>query len=180
MRYHGLTFLILLLASFSAFAQTMPIGIHNNSREPSRTVVGNYLRMDYQGLRLDKNTWTRMKSLTTWKENPEWQSFTIVSRFDVSPGEESLRAATVNVQYTILGRFDLGIGYVPERRTEEVAFQLKDVDNSWKIDNVDPPIAPHVSRANAIAWMKSRLATEKDEANKIALQKALAALGEKP
>ncbi len=179
MRYRGLV-LFILLASVLALAQSLPIGIHNNSREPSRTVVSNYCRMDYQGLRLEKNTWPRMKALTTWKENPDWQGITIVSRYDVFSNADGLRSASVNVQYAVLGRFDIGVGYVAERRTEEITFQLRDVEDSWKIDDVTPQTNPHVSKANAVAWMKAKLATEKDTANKIALQKALKALGENP
>jgi hypothetical protein len=156
--------LILLLACTSSWAQIPLRG--GPRRDPSRTVVGNYCRMDYEGLRL-----------TTWKENHDWQGFTIVSQYEVLPNTDGLRSATVDVRYSVLGRFELGLGYSAEPGREEVSFFLKDVDDEWKIDQLDPPIAPHVSKARAIAWMKNALAAEKDTANKIALQKALKDLG---
>ena len=147
------------------------------SREPSRTVVNTYCRMDYEGSRLLKESWPRMKPLTTWKENPDWKGFTVVSQYDILDASEGLRAATVSVKYAVLGRFELGLGYTAEPGREEVSFRLKDVDGAWKIDDLDPAINPHVSKARAIAWLKSALAAEKDAGNKIALETALHSLG---
>ncbi len=180
MRSHVLI-VFLLLAGCVGLAQTpLPLGAHSSSREPARIVVNDYCRLDYQGSRLAKDTWPRVKALTTWKDNPDWQGFTIVSQYEVSPADEGLRSATVNVQYSVLGHFDVGLGFFPEQRREDVWFLLKNVDSSWKIDAQDPPINPHVSKLRAISWLKASLATEKDPANKIALQKALKDLGGNP
>jgi hypothetical protein len=177
MRLH-LLLLTVLLACTSSFAQIPIRGIPH--RAASRNVVNTYCRMDYEGSRLLKDSWPRLKPLTTWKENPDWQGFTIVSQYEILDATEGMRAATVSVKYSVLGRFEPGIGYSAEPGREEVSFSLKDVDSEWKIDELDPAINPHVSKARAIAWLKTALTAEKDSANKIAIQRALKDLGATP
>ncbi len=166
--------LFILLTSTASIAQFPIHGVPQ--RIASRNAVSNYCRMDYEGSRLRKDSWARMKSLTTWKDNPDWQGFTVVSHYDLVVADDGLRSATVVVKYVVLGRFERGLGYAAEPGTEEVTFRLKDVDGDWKIDDVDPIITPHISKARALAWLKTSLAAEKDAANKIALEKALMAL----
>jgi hypothetical protein len=178
MRRRGPFFLFLvLLTCTSAWAQLRGLIRHPDA---SRTIVNNYCRMDYEGFRLLKDSWPRMKPLTTWKENPEWQGFTVVSQYDVVSANEGLHSASVQVQYAVLGRFRTGLGYLAERGDEEVSFRLRDVDSSWKIEDMDPFINPHVSRARAIAWLKSALAAEKDAVNKVSMERALKDLGANP
>jgi hypothetical protein len=170
--------LLVLFACTTSFAQ---IPLHGAPhRDASRNVVNRYVRMDYEGFRLLKDSWPRIKALTTWKNNPEWQAFTIVSQYEVLSSTEGLRGANVSVAYAVLGRFEPGLGYAAEPGREQVSFLLKDVDSEWKIDELDPTINPHVSKARAIDWMKTTLATEKDAVNKMALQKALKQLGATP
>ena len=166
--------LFILLTSTASIAQFPIHGVPQ--RIASRNVVSNYCRMDYEGSRLLKDSWARMKPLTTWKDNPDWQGFTVVSQYELVDASDGLRSAIVVVKYFVLGRFEGGLGYAAEPGTEEVTFRLKDVDGDWKIDDVDPIITPHISKARAVAWLKTSLAAEKDAANKIALQKALLAL----
>ena len=170
--------LIVLLACTSSSAQIPLRGAPH--RAATRNVVNSYVRMDYEGFRLLKDSWPRIKLLTTWKENPEWQAFTIVSQYEVLSATDGPRIATVSVEYTVLGRFEPGLGYTAEPGHEQVSFLLKDVDGEWKIDQLDPAINPHVSKTRAIAWMKTTLAAEKDAVNKIALQRALKDLGAAP
>jgi hypothetical protein len=173
MRSLRLFFLVLLTCS-TTLAQYR-VGAHRS--EQSRSVVGNYCRMDYEGFRLATGTWLRMKPLTTWKDNPDFQGFTIVSQYDLLSANDGLRSATVDVQYIVLGHFEPGIGFVAEPRRQQVTFRLKDVDSVWKIDELDPPIDPHVSKPRAIAWLKSALQSEKDRANRLAIEQALKDLG---
>ena len=171
--------LTILLTCACSFAQSMPLGIRE-SRQPSRNVVNSYCRMDYEGFRLLKDSWARLKPLTTWKENPDWKGFTVVSRYELLDASEGSRAATVSVQYIVLGRFEAGLGYTAEPGSEDVSFRLKDVDGDWKIEDLDPAINPHVSKPRAIAWLKTALAAEKDAVNRIAIQNALKSLGASP
>jgi hypothetical protein len=175
MRRLGL--IVLFLACIPAWGQfRAPL----RRDEQARSIVGSYCRMDYEGFRLLKDSWPRMKALTTWKDNPDWQGFTVVSQYELVDSSEGLRTATVSARYAVLGRFELGLGYTAEPGREEVAFRLKDVDNAWKIEDLDPAINPHVSKPRAIAWLKTALAAEKDAANRVALQQALKSLGATP
>jgi hypothetical protein len=169
-----LSLILLFLTCIPAFGQFRGV-LHRD--EQARAIVSSYCRMDYEGFRLLKDSWPRMKALTTWKENPDWQGFTVVSQYEVVDANEGLRAATVRVQYAVMGRFQAGLGYTAEPGSEEVSFRLKDMDSAWKIEDLDPTINPHVSMPRAIAWLKTALAAEKDAANRIALQKALKDLG---
>lgn len=178
MRRCGLLCTILLTCA-SSFAQ-FPLGGAGRQSETSRTVVNNYCRMDYAGVRLAKDSWPRLKPLTAWKENPDWNGFTIVSQYDILAADQGLRSATVSVQYAVLGRFEIGLGYLAEPGSEVVSFRLKEVDSAWKIEDQDPAINPHISKARAIAWLKSSLAAEKDAVNKIIFAKALKELGASP
>jgi hypothetical protein len=168
---------LLFLTCIPAFGQ-LRLSLHRD--EQARAIVNSYCRMDYEGFRLLKDSWPRMKSLTTWKDNPDWKGFTVVSQYELSAASVGLRAATVGVHYVVLGRFQAGLGYTAEPGSEEVSFRLKDVDSAWKIEDLDPTINPHVSKPRAIAWLKAALAAEKDAANRIALQKALQDLGASP
>ncbi len=175
MRRHHAFALMFVVAVFAS-AQSLPLGLRS-TREPSRAVVGKYCRMDYQGFRLTKDTWPRLKAVTTWKDNPDWQGFTVISQYELLEVDEGLRAAAVSVRYNVVGRFEIGLGYVPDRASEQVNFVLKEEEGDWKIDKQDPPINPHVSKIQAIAWLKSTLATEKDSANRITIAKAIQDLG---
>ena len=170
--------LTILLTCACSFAQIPIHGIAH--RDSSRNVVNSYCRMDYQGFRLASDSWTRLKPLTTWKENPDWQGFTVVSQYEVLETSEGIRAASVSVKYAVLGRFEAGLGYTAEPGSEEVSFRLKDVDSAWKIEDLEPAINPHVSKPRAIAWLKTALAAEKGAAGKIPLEKALKSLGASP
>ncbi|MFI5113100.1 MAG: hypothetical protein ACHP9S_09760 [Terriglobales bacterium] len=175
MRRLGL--IVLFLTSIPAFGQ-FRAAMHRD--EQARAIVSSYCRMDYEGFRLLKDSWPRMKVLTTWKDNPDWQGFTVVSQYELLDASEGIRASTVSVKYAVLGRFELGLGYTAEPGSEEVSFRLRDVDSAWKIEDLEPTINPHVSKPRAIAWLKTALAAEKDAANRIALQKALKDLGASP
>lgn len=170
----GLGLVLFFLTCIPAFGQFRG-ALHRD--EQARAIVSSYCRMDYEGFRLLKDSWPRMKALTTWKENPDWQGFTVVSQYELLDASEGLRAATVGVQYAVMGRFQAGLGYTAEPGREEVSFRLKDVDSAWKIEHLEPTINPHVSKPRAIAWLKTALAAEKDAVNRIALQKALNDLG---
>src|ERR1043165_2595027 len=166
---------VLFLTCMCASAQ---IRFGQRRDEQVRTVVTNYCRLDYEGARLANESWTRMKPLTTWKDNPDWHGFTVILHYDVlSATSEGLHGSGVTVNYAVLGRFERGLGYTPEPGKEEGLFRLKGVDGDWRIDTLEPPINPHVSKARAIAWLKSAMANEKNTDEKIEVQKALKDLG---
>lgn len=170
------TLLIGCLALLSTVALAQFRGVIRHSNEPNN-IVRDYLRQDLGGARLKAESWAHMKALTTWKENPDWQAFTIVSHYDVvSAANEGMRSTVVTVKYGVLGRFQLGIGYTPDPGPETVEFRVRELEDGWRIDEQVPTINPHVSRARALQWLQAALVAEKDPANKIAIEKALQTL----
>ena len=48
-----------------------------------RRVVSAYCRLDFQGARLSPEGWERMRNLTMFRENPDFHSFFVVSRYQL-------------------------------------------------------------------------------------------------
>lgn len=86
---------LLFLTCTSAFGQ-FRAALHRD--EQARGIVNSYCRMDYEGFRLLKDSWARMKALTAWKDNPEWQGFTVVSQYELSAANVGFRATAVSFQ----------------------------------------------------------------------------------
>ncbi len=173
--------IVISLALFStllAMAQFHPSNLRRTPNQ-ANNVVRDYLRLDWNGGRLKPESWERMKPLTTWKENPDFQVFTIVSQYDVVTAHEGLRSAVVTVKYSVLGRFQLGVGYTPDPGSETVDFRVRDSEDGWRIEEQNPAINPHVSRALAVQWLQAALNSEKSPANKVAIEKALQTLSPK-
>jgi hypothetical protein len=168
----------LLLTSALAFGQ-----IRNPfpNRAEASQLVREFCRLDYLGGRLSASSWARMKPLTTWTENPAWRVFRVVSRFDVTSDSGSVHSANVTVRYLPLGTFELGIGYTASSETDEVVFNVKSVDDEWRIDSTDPgPLVPQVSKSVAVQWLQGKLKTVTDPADKLSIETALKQLQVKP
>lgn len=142
-----------------------------------RRVVGTWSRQDFEGLRLSDTGWDRFKPVTSFKKNPEFTSIVIVSRFQVEPRDSM--SWDMDVTYTILGRYELGAGYMADPGTETLTFHTKDIDGDILIVDIDPS-APHVSKKAAIAWMKRELQTTNSDIEKIHLNDALKLLEPSP
>jgi hypothetical protein len=167
-----LVFLVTVLSSL-LFGQA---GFRIKTRSASelyaeqRRVVGTWSRQDFEGLRLSDAGWDRFKPVTSFKKNPEFTSIVVVSRFQVEPRDNM--SWDMDVTYTILGRYELGAGYLPDPGMQTVTFHTKDIDGDILIVNVDPG-APHVSKKAAIEWMKRQLQTTASDVEKIHLNDAL-------
>jgi len=168
----------LLLCPVLAFGQ-----IHNPfpNRAEASQLVREFCRLDYLGGRLSATGWARMKPLTTWTDNPVSRAFRVVSRFDVTDNSGSVRSASITVRYLPLGTFELGIGYSPSTDSDEVVFNVKSVDDQWRIDATDPePLIPQISKPVAVQWLEAKLKTVTDPAEKISIETALKQLQVKP
>ncbi|MGI9103700.1 MAG: hypothetical protein ACR2IF_14775 [Terriglobales bacterium] len=166
--------LALLIVSIGSFAQ---IRLERRGNE-ARNTVQSYCRLDYDGARLTKDGWTRLRPLSMWKQNPDWQGFTVVSQYEIIAAEQGLRGATVAVKYPVLGSFIVGEGYTSEPATEVTTFRLKETDDAWRIDSIEPNMRPHVSKLRALTWLKGAASSEQDPGRNAALQQAIKALGE--
>jgi len=174
MRISRITLVVLLLCASASFAQVRLPGVKN---EQVQTIVRDFCRQDFLGARLSPEGWSRIKSLTTWKDNPAWKSFRIVLSYEQSALTTSFHGARVTVTYMTLGRFDLGSGYAAESTSREVEFRLKEVDGQLRIDETDPEmLEPQVSKQTALQWLQARQKTATDPADKVSIETALKAL----
>jgi hypothetical protein len=142
-----------------------------------RRVVGSWCRHDFEGFRLSVADWARFRSLTTFKENPDFSSVMIVSRFDVQPRDSA--SWNMEVKYVVLGRYDRGSGYTASPGSDTVTFHTKDIDDNIVIVDLDPS-SPHVSKRVAIEWMRQELGKTTSDLEKAHLREALKVLDPTP
>jgi hypothetical protein len=115
-----------------------------------------------------------MSNLTTFRENPDFNSFFIVLRYQLIENPKPVE--DLDVAYVVIGRFDEGVGYLPmPSSVKTVTFEVHDQHGEVKIFRVEPT-TPFVSRAAAIVWLKSKLATQKDPAERAPIEGAIQAL----
>jgi hypothetical protein len=142
--------------------------------EPALNTVREFCRQDFGGGRLTPEGWAHMKQLTTWKDNPQWREFRIVSRYEQTAASTSFHNARVDMQYQVLGSFHMGIGYTAIGTSENVEFKLRETDGEWRIEETDPEqFAPHISKQRAVLWLQDKLKTATDAADKISIEATL-------
>ncbi len=165
----------LLLYASASLAQLRASGLPKN--EQVQIAVREFCRQDFVGARLSPEGWSRVKPLTTWKDNPAWKTFHVVSRYEQTSLSAGLHSARVGVKYMVLGRFELGAGYSPAPESEDVEFRLKEVDDEWRIDETTPDmLEPHISRQSALQWLQQKQKTVTDPGEKVSIEVALKAL----
>lgn len=143
-------------------------------------VVRDFCRLDYVGSRLSAEGWARMKSLTTWTDNPAVRRFRIVSRYDQTNTSAGVHSARITVRYLPVGTFELGIGFSPGAEPDDVEFTVKEVDDEWRIDMTDPdPLEPQISKSAAVQWLQAKLKTVTDPGEKVSIETALKQLQSK-
>jgi hypothetical protein len=141
----------------------------------AKAAVRRYCEMDAQGFRLSHDTAQRMQSVTMAKTVREWNGFQVISEFQITSAKLNARGALITVSYSVLGRFDGGDGYMPDRRDETVDIQAIADGDQWKVKNDDLG-APYVLRMHALKWLREQAATEKDPDKKRALLQAIGEL----
>lgn len=175
MPFRRIALVAVLLFACASVAQLRSSGLPKT--EKVQTAAREFCRQDFMGARLSAAGWNRIKLLTTWKDNPVWKSFHVVSRFEQTSISTGLHNARVGLQYFVLGRFELGAGYSAASETENVEFRFKEIDDEWRIDETDPEVLePHISKPAAVQWLQGRLKTSTDPGEKISIESALKAL----
>ena len=145
--------------------------------EPAQNAVREFCRLDFLGGRLSPEGWARMKPLTNWKDNPAWREFRIVARYEQTGETDGYHSARITVQYQVLGKFELGIGYTAMGGSENVEFRMKESDAQWRIESTDPELFdPSVSKARAIQWLQDKRKSVTDPGDKISIEMALTQL----
>lgn len=140
-----------------------------------RQVVGRWCRLDYDGMRLTPDAWSKFAPLTTLKNNPEFRGIQIVSRYQVLPAERP--SVEASVAYVLIGHFELGPGFTRESGTTTVNYRIADRDGQLVIADVEPA-RPHVSRQAALAWLKQQREAATNDPDRMQLDAAIQALTE--
>ncbi len=170
--------LLVLLIAVPALAQ---VGVRLSPRDPAalvepKSVVRRYCEMDAQGFRLNDALAKRLLAITTFRALPDWRGFDVIDAFNVVSAKPNERGVLVVVSFNILGRYEGGVGYSPNPRTETLEFQAIEQQDEWRVFGDDDLNSPRVLRVRAVKWLRDQLATEKDPDNKRTLQRALGEL----
>jgi hypothetical protein len=148
----------LINASFVLAQFPVDLNHPSNDAQPAqmRELVSKYCRLDYEGVSLDPQSWSKIQPLVWWKSSPEYTQIDVVSRYTVDSEPESKNGKYVaEVHYRLLGIYDLATGYVPEPGGA--------TQNTY----------PHPSRAAMLKWLNDKISTTPDEAAKTRYQDAL-------
>jgi hypothetical protein len=135
-----------------------------------RTLISQWCRFDYEGSRLTDDGWKKLEPVTSIKRNPDFNSIYVISRYQVNPPTRVSMEGTAT--YTVIGRYELGIGYTPVTDSRYVEFKFAEKDGDLQLVDVDP-VQPNVSKPAFIAWLKTQLASTKNATDKLPLQQAL-------
>jgi hypothetical protein len=139
-----------------------------------RRVVSAYCRLDFQGARLTPEGWERIRNLSVFRENPDFSSVYVVSRYQLIETHDP--SNSLSVAYVVIGRYDDGAGYAPMPAVvRNVTFETHDVSGELRIVRIDPS-TPFVSSRAMIDWLKAKLASQKDARARGSLEAAIQAL----
>jgi hypothetical protein len=167
---------LFLTVSLSGFAQQQLPNLRIRTRSVAelqadeRSLIGQWCRLDYEGSRLTEDGWKKFDTLTNIKQNPEFSSIYVVSRYQMNPPERASMDGVVS--YNVIGRYEMGIGYTKLSNTRDIAFRFSDKQGDLQIVELEP-VQPNVSKPVFIDWIKQQLATTKNVNDKMALQNAL-------
>jgi hypothetical protein len=170
--------------SFVAAQFDMPLNHTQQDTKSAdvRELVSKYCRLDYEGARLDAQSWPKLEPLVSWKTNPEYSQINVISRYTVDPEPASIHGKyTVIVHYRLLGTYDLAIGYEREAAdsVQVVEYTVTGTNGEWRISGSDNNL-PHPSRAVMLKWLNEKLNATQDEQTKTRFQEALRQLQAQP
>jgi hypothetical protein len=139
-----------------------------------RRVVSAYCRLDFQGARLTPEGWERIRNLSAFRENPDFSSVFVVSRYQLIETHDP--SNSLSVAYVVIGRYDDGAGYAPMPAViRNVTFETRYVSGELRIARIDPS-TPFVSSRAMIDWLKAKLVSQKDARGRGSLEAAIQAL----
>jgi hypothetical protein len=148
--------------ALSLGAQSSPVipSVHWGGRSlpdvaaTQKALLSAYCRLDFEGVRLQADGWSRFKPHTSLRANPEFSRFVVVSRYDVEVTEPP--TSRVVVKYLAVGIYDLAEGYTPAPSPALASFRVQEQSEALVITEF-VPAEPHVSIRAALAWMNARL-----------------------
>jgi hypothetical protein len=170
---------VIFLINASFLLAQFPVNLNHaeGADQPAqmRELVSKYCRLDYEGARLNLQSWPKIQPLVWWRASPEYPQIDVISRYTVDSEPESSHGKyIVAVHYRLLGIYDLATGYVPEPEatTQDVSFTVTTENTEWRIADAENTF-PHPSRAVMLKWLNDKISTTQDEAAKTRYQDAL-------
>ena len=151
------------------------------TNDPSK-LVEKYLSLDSRGARLDAQSFEVLTPYTAWKEEPVWGRVVVISKYEVIGDVTqwqiiSSMEAFIPVTFQVVGiMYWETATFLPESYVELRHFQVKAVDNQWRI--VAPQLPPHVGRRRLLDFVRLGRLQEADESRKVALQALEEQLGQ--
>ena len=139
-------FLILLVVSLCVVA------IADGQASTPQAVLNNFLKLDFDGARLDSDGFKKVFPLTDWQDAPGYDSSVIVRGYKV--GVPSVRGgkAKIEVTYDVVGFIGgntMWEAYNEKTPTEtfkdqvRVPYELVTKNGGWKVHG--PDVGPHIS-----------------------------------
>jgi len=105
-------------------------------------VVRQFCQADALGQRITIPGWVALAPLVAWRFEPAWDHVVLITAYSVgAPQAAEGGAVTVEVQYSVAGDVS-PLGFDPMARVETVTFQVRALEQHWRIDGPPPP--PHV------------------------------------
>lgn len=123
-----------------------------------KTLLSSYCRLDFEGARLEAEGWTRFKSYTSLRANPDFNRIVIVTRFNIETPEQPVEE--LNASYQTIGYYQEGEGFTAVATSDQVTYRVQEQNGDLLVTAVRPE-SPHVSARAAVAWMNMRLADPK-------------------
>lgn len=169
-----LTCCLVFSLSLPLFAWNPKVRSFDEMSIEQRRVVSAYCRLDFQGARLAPRGWERFGRLTIFRENPDFNSFFVVSRYQLI--ENTTHSDGMDVAYVVIGRYEEGAGYLPMASVvRNTRFEMHDQNGELRITRIEP-ITPFVSRTATLDWLKQKLATQKDPVGRKQIEASIQAL----
>lgn len=111
------------------------------------SVVAAFVEADGEGLALDGATVPDVLKYTTWEDAPGYDTFTVMTSYDIGEVGYDGGKAFVNITYHIVGTIS-GMKFTPRKASDKtVTFEVVKQGGKWKI--TDPQNEPHLTIASA-------------------------------
>jgi len=169
---------LVLLLSPCGFAQStsgykLKVRTFSELANEQRRLVLGYCRADFEGARLFANGFEKMRPWVSYRANPEFDSFFVISRFEVPLPEQP--GDVVSALYRVVGSWDKSGGWAPTSTSDTVQFKIIEREGELMINEIEPG-QPRVSIRAALAYLKQQLPTATTSFERGMMQKGIDAL----
>ena len=173
--FHVSLFIVILICFYPLFAKC------ESSPTSPRSIVEQYVRMDYDGKGLETDGWNQIKVFTTWLDGPGWDTVMVVDGYKIGNVKISGNKAYVPVQYNVVGLIDnytwissRDKNFTDDRREVNPTFELVKNNGTWLIES--PQLRPHVSLKVALENCRTSLQSNTNSEDRKQLKATIKAI----